>query len=57
MIKMMQLRVNRRTFEWAKRYTGEQAQAPDIVKELRDLAERQAQIQNITDNIAKGRNK
>ncbi|MBL8824462.1 MAG: hypothetical protein JNJ77_17880 [Planctomycetia bacterium] len=57
MIKAMQLRVNIRTTQWGKRYEGEQAQEPAIVQELNDLAKRQLRIWNVTDNIAKGRNK
>lgn len=57
MIKAMQLRVNLRTTQWGKRYEGEQAQDPAIVQELSELAKRQLRIWNVTDNIAKGRNK
>lgn len=57
MIKAMQLRVNTRTTQWSKRYEGEEARDPAIVVELNDLSKRQLRIWNVTDNIAKGRNK
>src|SRR5262249_16367700 len=45
MIRSMQIRVNARTQTYARQYTGEQADDPDIQKELRGLADRQKQIQ------------
>ena len=57
MIKSMQVRVNTRTTQWGKRYEGEEAREPSIVIELNELAKRQLRIWNVTDNIAKGRNK
>ena len=57
MIKSMQVRVNTRTTQWGKRYEGEEARDPAIVIEVNDLAKRQLRIWNVTDNIAKGRNK
>lgn len=57
MIKAMQLRVNVRTTQWSKRYEGEEARDPQIVQELGELSKRQLRIWNVTDNIAKGRNK
>lgn len=57
MIRAMQLRVNNRTVQWSKRYEGEVAREPTIMLELNDLGRRQLRIQNVTDNIAKGRNK
>lgn len=57
MIKAMQMRVNTRTVQWSKRYEGEEARDPVIIIELNDLAKRQLRIWNVTDNIAKGRNK
>ncbi len=57
MIKAMQLRVNSRTEQWGKRYQGEEAKDPAIVGELMELGKRQLRIWNVTDNIAKGRNK
>lgn len=57
MIKAMQLRVNTRTSIWGKRYEGEEAREAGIIQELNDLSKRQLRIWNVTDNIAKGRNK
>jgi ribosomal protein L18E len=57
MIRAMQLRVNARTVQWAKRYQGEEARDLAIVQELQDLAKRQDKIFRVTDNVAKGRNK
>jgi len=57
MIKAMQMRVNTRTTLWGKRYEGEEAREPSIIVELNELAKRQLRIWNVTDNIAKGRNK
>jgi hypothetical protein len=57
LIKSLQVRVYNRTVLWAKRYTGEQARETNIITELRDLGQRQLKIQEMTDNIAKGRNR
>lgn len=57
MIKAMQMRVNARTTIWGKKYEGEEARVPEIIIELNELAKRQLRIWNVTDNIAKGRNK
>jgi hypothetical protein len=56
MIRSMQIRVNNRTITYSKEYTGEQADSPDIQKELRDLATRQDKIRDVTRNIASGKN-
>jgi hypothetical protein len=56
MIRAMQVRVNTRTVLWGKSYPGEQAQAADIITELKDLAKRQLRIYEVTHNIAKGKN-
>jgi hypothetical protein len=56
MIKALQIRVYNRTVLWGRRYPGEQAQTPDIVTELRDLAQRQLRLHIVTNNIAKGKN-
>ncbi|HMP01773.1 MAG TPA: hypothetical protein PKD86_16660 [Gemmatales bacterium] len=57
MIRALQVRVQQRTEKWAKLYKGEQAADAQIIHELRDLAERQLTIYQITDNLAKGRNR
>jgi hypothetical protein len=56
MIRAMQMRVNSRTKVYAQRYPGEQAEDPDIQKELAELAQRQMKIFDATNNIAKGKN-
>jgi hypothetical protein len=57
MIRSLQLRVNNRTELWGKRYQGELALQPEIIAELRDLAQRQHKIYHVTDKLAKGRNR
>jgi len=58
MVRSLQKRVNDRTIDYAKRFPGqEQAADPQVVRELRSLAERQLRIQEIVANIAKGANK
>lgn len=56
MIKALQLRVNARTTAYGTRYKGEQADAPDIKKELQNLAERQIKIYQVTHDIATKKN-
>ena len=56
MIRSMQIRVNGRTQTYARQYTGEQADDPDIQKELRGLADRQKQIQRVTRDLSTGKN-
>lgn len=56
MIRSMQVRINGRTQTYARQYTGEQADDPDIQKELRSLAERQKQIQRVTRDLSTGKN-
>ena len=57
MVRSLQARVNARTTDYAKRFPGEQAADPQIVRELRSLGERQLRIQQIVADIAKGANK
>ncbi len=57
MIRSMQIRVNSRTEIYGKQYNGEQAGEPVIVRELRNLSERQERIFEVTNRIAKGDNK
>ncbi|HXG12742.1 MAG TPA: hypothetical protein VNK04_23490 [Gemmataceae bacterium] len=70
MIRSMQLRVNERTKLYGREYQGEQAPSPTqledpaarekaamIQKELKNLAERQEKIFEVTNNIARGKNK
>lgn len=58
MVRSLQARVNNRTVDYAKRFPGqEQTGDPQVVRELRSLAERQLRIQQIVADIAKGANK
>jgi hypothetical protein len=56
MIRAMQVRVYNRTVTYGRQYPGEQANDPDIKKELGDLAQREQKIYEVTNNIAKGKN-
>ena len=58
MVRALQKRVNDRTVDYAKRFPNqEQTADPQIVRDLRILAERQQRIQQIVERIAKGDNK
>ncbi|HEV8062954.1 MAG TPA: hypothetical protein VGP68_23945 [Gemmataceae bacterium] len=57
MIRSMQIRVNSRTTTYGRQYTGEQAANPDIQRELENLAERQKKIFDVTNSIARGKNR
>src|SRR5437870_1612614 len=57
MIRSLQWRWNSRTRTYRQQYAGEQANDPDIQKELGNLAQRQKKIFEVTDNIAKGKNR
>jgi hypothetical protein len=57
MIRSLQVRVNARTLTYARQYQGEQANDPDIQRELADLAQRQLKIFEVTNNIARGKNR
>jgi hypothetical protein len=56
MIRAMQVRVNNRTETYGKQYPGEQADTPEIQKELKNLADRQFKILKVTKDIAEGKN-
>jgi len=57
MIRSLQIRVNGRTTTYGKMYTGEQAEEPNIRRELRNLSDRQERIFEITNRMAKGDNR
>jgi hypothetical protein len=57
MVRALQKRVNDRTEFYGKRFPGEQAADPQVVRDLRALADRQQRIQDIVSRIAKGDNK
>jgi len=56
MIRSLQMRVNRRTAEYGELIKGEQADAADLLKGLRNLADRQDRIYRSTRDIVVGRN-
>ena len=55
MIRSRQLQINRRTTAYGKQYPGEQADDPDVQKELRGLGQRQIKIEKATKDIATGK--
>lgn len=57
MLRSLQVRVNDRTKRHGNPAQGEQADDPQIKHELRDLAGRQMKIEEMTRDLASGRNK
>lgn len=57
MLRSLQLRINHRTKRLGRLVEGEQADQPDVLSQLRNLAERQSRIQEATYNLATGKNK
>ena len=57
MLRSLQMRINRRTKRLGRRIKGDQATDADILNLLKDLANRQAKIQDATYDLATGRNK
>jgi hypothetical protein len=57
MIRSLQVRINARTLTYGRQYQGEQANDPDIQHELADLAQRQLKLFEVTNNIARGKNR
>lgn len=57
MLKSLQVRINSRTTKLGKLYSGEQATQPEIVRQVQELAVRQARIQRATYDLAVGKNK
>jgi hypothetical protein len=56
LIRAMQMQVNDRTKMYAGKYQGEQTADPIIQAELRQLAQRQAKLQDMVQKIATGAN-
>ncbi|MBI3824014.1 MAG: hypothetical protein HY289_15205 [Planctomycetes bacterium] len=56
MVRALQKQVNDRTDMYGKAYPGEQANDPQVIRDLRVLAERQRRIQDIVSRISKGDN-
>lgn len=57
MLRSLQQRINGRTKLLARGFRGEQADDPDVVDQLQELAARQARIQKTAYDLATGRNK
>ena len=57
MLRSLQFRINRRTKSIAADIEDEQATDPDLVDQLRQLAERQSRVQQATYDLAVGRNR
>jgi tetratricopeptide (TPR) repeat protein len=56
MIRSLQMRINRRTQRYGKLIEGEQAEAPEIIQALSELAERQQRVFQATDDLSQNRN-
>jgi len=57
MIKSMQLKINNRTNVYGQQVQGgEQANTPEIQKQLQDLSDRQEKLFEATKKLAKGDN-
>jgi len=55
MLKTLQLRINRRTKVLGRLFSGEQADEPDVINQLQELAERQGRLQKATYDLAIGK--
>jgi hypothetical protein len=55
MLRNLQVKINKRTIDYGKQYTGEQADDAKVQDELRSLALRQVKIEKATKDIATGR--
>jgi hypothetical protein len=56
MIRSLQLRINARTKKYGELIAGEQADAPDLLEALAELAKRQARVYQATADLDQGRN-
>jgi hypothetical protein len=56
MIRALQDRVNRRTLDFSEMIGGEQARDPDMLNQLKGLADREERIYSVTRDIVLGRN-
>jgi DNA repair exonuclease SbcCD ATPase subunit len=57
MIRSMQIRVNTRTQLYGRQYNGEQAEDPNLRREILQLSDRQERIYDVTNRIVRGENK
>ena len=56
MIRSLQMRINVRTQRYGKMIAGEQADSPEILAALEELAKRQARVYQATADLSQGRN-
>jgi hypothetical protein len=56
MVRELQKQVNTRTKRYGEKYQGEQADDPQIKKELKDLGDRQERIETMVNNLATKKN-
>jgi hypothetical protein len=57
MIRSLQMRINMRTRRYGEMIQGEQAEAPDLLKALDGLADRQQRVYRATSDLQQGRNR
>jgi len=57
LIRTLQTQVNKRTKDYATRYQGEQADDNLVQDDLANLAKRQTKIEQMTKDIATGKNR
>lgn len=57
LLRSLQHRINRRTRTLGQQVQGEQAQDPQVLEQLRSLADRQERVQKAASDLATGRNK
>jgi hypothetical protein len=56
MIRSLQMRINNRTQRYGQMIEGEQAETPELISALQDLAERQQRVFKATSDLSQGRN-
>jgi hypothetical protein len=56
MIRSLQMRINTRTQRYGEMIKGEQAETPELLKSLRDLADRQQRVYKATADLQQKRN-
>ena len=57
MLRSLQLRINRRTRQLGRMSEGDQADEPEVLKQLKTLSGRQSRVQRATYDLSTGRNK
>lgn len=57
MLRSLQLRINRRTRQLGRMIEGDQADEPEVLKQLKTLSGRQSRVQQATYDLSTGRNK